>query len=1229
MKLRKVLSSLLSVCMILSVMPSAAFAADGITGDMTSYESLNAALEAIKDTPGAEATYTEGNLTHPIQMSTNFDFVVDEIAYSYVSGESGSEVTVSPWTWFYQPHSCSVEHNGTTPRTLYSGDTGGKNIPAQVEYNSKTYSVVGVDASTFASVSNSPVTLPEGIKTIGMDAFYNYSPGTYQENFVIPASVTEIDQGAFGACHVPFTFATGSHLTTIGDIAFDQINLPEFDLVLPDGVKTVGERLFDGSTVKSVTIPGTVENLTPQTLSGYTGEIEFTDGPAKFQIEDGVLYGWGKLIQVRDKNVISITVPDDITEIGDLAFANLKSLQTVTLPESLTTIGYGAFSGCTSLTSIEIPSGVTELTAPPSINRSEGMFYKCTSLTSVAIRGNITAIPANTFNGCSKLSEVSLPDSVTDISYYAFNGCSSMKSFDFSDIESIGEQAFGSSGITDVSNLDSLESLGNNAFMSCSSLKTVVIPDGMTEIPTAAFALCGSIETVILPSSVTELGMSAFNSAFSSSGGTIVMIGDTPPEIGQYNFNMQGTKPESLKVFYPETAEAAYKETILVGESEDNGYALSLTPSSTTMALASNEDGTGSTLTLNGVTVPEGMTLEVSSSNEQVATAAFAGGKLTVTGVGEGTATITATLSVNGYTVLTDTCEVTVTNTGAVVPDVKKPDTSVGGSLSSASSDDKTAATTVAGSVQANDAITTAANREAADLNNNTTMRDELIASGKKQLSDQNVTLYTQTYLEIKATDLEKGTGEQASTVTSITLDITPKMQVVASTAADSASVVIKENNEGDGNAVVVQDPKTLAINTPAQITVTLPDGFKRQTVYIAHEKNGRTYYYHAEANENGQLTFTSQHGFSPFTFSLVNGAVTEVDGVGYSLLQDAINEADANDTITLLKGGLSATVSRDLTFENGTNEPITVTINGRSISIDGNETYNYEYVAPSHGGSGGSSTTRYTVSVEDADNGSIRVSPSRAERGDTVTITVAPDEGYELDTLTVTDANGDRIDVERVSDTRYTFEMPRSRVTVEATFVEQSTEPEPVELPFTDVANTAWYYDAVAYCYENGMMAGTSSTTFDPNSTTTRGMIVTILHRLEGTPDVTTSSGFADVAAGLWYTDAVDWAAANGIVGGYGDGNFGPNDTITREQMAAILYRYAQYKGYDMTASADLSGYADVSEISSYAVPALQWANAEGLIEGTSATTLSPKGSATRAQVATILMRFCETVAR
>ncbi len=134
---------------------------------------------------------------------------------------------------------------------------------------------------------------------------------------------------------------------------------------------------------------------------------------------------------------------------------------------------------------------------------------------------------------------------------------------------------------------------------------------------------------------------------------------------------------------------------------------------------------------------------------------------------------------------------------------------------------------------------------------------------------------------------------------------------------------------------------------------------------------------------------------------------------------------------------------------------------------------------------------------------------------------------------------------------------------------------------PFGDVQSTDWYYDEVQYVYENGLMSGTSATTFSPDTTTTRGMIVTILHRLEGTPAVSTSGTFADVTAGRYYTDAVEWASANGIVGGYGNGRFGPNDPITREQMAAILYRYAAYKEYDVSGAADLSGYSDASSIS------------------------------------------------
>ncbi len=181
-------------------------------------------------------------------------------------------------------------------------------------------------------------------------------------------------------------------------------------------------------------------------------------------------------------------------------------------------------------------------------------------------------------------------------------------------------------------------------------------------------------------------------------------------------------------------------------------------------------------------------------------------------------------------------------------------------------------------------------------------------------------------------------------------------------------------------------------------------------------------------------------------------------------------------------------------------------------------------------------------------------------------------------------------------------------------------------ELPFTDVAADAWYADAVAYAVEHGLMNGTSASTFSPLMTTDRAMIVTILYRLEGEPAVTGTSAFSDVADGQWYTDAVIWAADNGIVTGYDTGAFGPGDTITREQMAAILYRYASYKGYDVTASADLSGYADQAQISGYALTAMQWANAEGLITGTSDSTLTPGGSATRAEAATILMRFAQS---
>lgn len=184
-------------------------------------------------------------------------------------------------------------------------------------------------------------------------------------------------------------------------------------------------------------------------------------------------------------------------------------------------------------------------------------------------------------------------------------------------------------------------------------------------------------------------------------------------------------------------------------------------------------------------------------------------------------------------------------------------------------------------------------------------------------------------------------------------------------------------------------------------------------------------------------------------------------------------------------------------------------------------------------------------------------------------------------------------------------------------------------KLPFSDVRIADWFYNDVKYVYDKGMMAGTAADVFAPNATTTRAMIVTILYRLEGSPAVTGTSAFVDVPAGQWYTDAVNWAAANQIVKGTSATTFAPNDSITREQMAAILYRYAQYKGYDVTKKADLSGYSDNGQVSAYAKDALAWANAAKLINGVTNTTLAPQGNATRAQVSAILHRFCDGVVK
>ena len=179
--------------------------------------------------------------------------------------------------------------------------------------------------------------------------------------------------------------------------------------------------------------------------------------------------------------------------------------------------------------------------------------------------------------------------------------------------------------------------------------------------------------------------------------------------------------------------------------------------------------------------------------------------------------------------------------------------------------------------------------------------------------------------------------------------------------------------------------------------------------------------------------------------------------------------------------------------------------------------------------------------------------------------------------------------------------------------------------LPFTDVTAADWFFDSVKYVYEKNLMNGLTATTFEPGKPTSRAMIVTILYRLEGSPAVTGKHGFNDVKTGSWYDNAVAWAAANGIVTGYSATEFGPSNNITREQMAAIMHRYANYKKYNTSKAGDLNAFSDKASVSSYAAESMSWAVGSGIISGKGGGNLVPRAGATRAEAAAILQRFCE----
>lgn len=290
------------------------------------------------------------------------------------------------------------------------------------------------------------------------------------------------------------------------------------------------------------------------------------------------------------------------------------------------------------------------------------------------------------------------------------------------------------------------------------------------------------------------------------------------------------------------------------------------------------------------------------------------------------------------------------------------------------------------------------------------------------------------------------------------------------------------------------------------------------------------------------------------------------------------------------------------------------------------------KYTAPTTGGGGGGggggavAPTTYDIVIPSALANIVKADKTKAAAGDTVTLTAAG-EG----TLTVTDANGKTVALTDLGSGKYTFKMPSAKVSVGF----KTTADQPCDggkdcpsAPFTDVDTAKWYHLSVDYVLTHKMMNGVSSRAFAPNANLTRGMLVQILYNLEGKPKGT-AANFSDVQADAWYAEAVGWAASNKVVTGYADGTFRPNAAVTREQAAAILYRYAQSKGIDVSVgeNTNILSYVDVQQASEYAIPALQWAVGAGVLNGKNGGRLAPTGTATRAEIAAIMQRWCENI--
>ena len=480
---------------------------------------------------------------------------------------------------------------------------------------------------------------------------------------------------------------------------------------------------------------------------------------------------------------------------------------------------------------------------------------------------------------------------------------------------------------------------------------------------------------------------------------------------------------------------------------------------------------------------------------------------------------------------------------------------------------------------------------------------DAVVEEAKEKLNvEEGITITVETYLDVTVT---------AAAGDSFTLDITPMYQLKASAGNSTEEI---------------GEPKKLTVTGSVTLSIPLPNSFASATekLFVRHLQ-----YVYEGTVSNNLLTFLNPHGFSEFTVTKkAPVAMIENEDFGYVDFQAAVDAVENGETIIVYASDLSATVSGNMAFyiELGNEEikyPILTAADGYELTTSTAEGLLRVAVWPERGTSTGSGSSGGTapvrdITVDSGSHGDVEVWPEEAKQGTTVTITATPDKGYEVADVTVTAENGKEITVTDKGNNKYTFTMPNSDVTIEVTFqpVSESaasggdltiTAPAGWVNPYTDVAASDWFYNAVGYATANGLMGGVGNNAFDPSGTMNRAMVWTVIARLAG----------QTISGANWADDARTWAMAQGVSDGTN-----PDGAVSREELVTMLYRYAGSPEMNVPELALIGNYPDSADVSGWAESAFAWAISKGIIEGRDGK-LAAGDSITRAEAATILARF------